>query len=44
MSAAWPIQEATTEEFVARLHDEHFLQERRRLAKRHMCVDGKEGE
>eukprot|EP00752_Nemacystus_decipiens_P010879 g9672.t1 len=36
MSAAWPIKEATTEEFVQRLHDEHFQQERRRLAKRYM--------
>lgn len=36
MSAAWPIQEATTEEFVRRLHDEHFKQERRLQAKRYM--------
>ncbi len=36
MSAAWPIQEATKEEFVRRLHGEHFEQERRLKAKRCM--------
>ncbi|CAM9921050.1 unnamed protein product, partial [Hapterophycus canaliculatus] len=34
ISAAWPIQEATTEEFVRRLHGEHAEQERRLQAKR----------
>lgn len=35
MSAAWPLQEATTEEFVRRLHGEHAEQERRLQAKRY---------
>ncbi|CBJ28650.1 hypothetical protein Esi_0117_0009 [Ectocarpus siliculosus] len=35
VSAAWPIQETTTEDFVRRLHAEHAEQERRLQAKRY---------
>ncbi|CAM9553220.1 unnamed protein product, partial [Ectocarpus sp. 4 AP-2014] len=35
LSAAWPIQETTTEDFVRRLHAEHAEQERRLQAKRY---------